>query len=139
MLHLGDYAQSPEEPAFCSIPGTGTRLLNPTPQAQEGGDGGRGGNQRVQVTIYGPLVNAVLSLQPAPSKKWCPLLNPRAGCPPGLGHLGTGGPAGERKDCCGEPAPPLAKSLLRMSPSRPPAQTASTGLQTGEGEAAGKK
>lgn len=34
-----------------------------------------------QVTIYGPLVTAVLSLWPAPSEKWRPLLNPpqRAG------------------------------------------------------------
>lgn len=73
---------SPQESAFCAIPRTGTWLLNPTPQAQEGGDGGRGGNRRAQVTIYGPLVTAVLSLWTAPSKNWGPLLNPQAGCPP---------------------------------------------------------
>ena len=73
---------NPQESAFCAIPRTGTWLLNPTPQAQEGGDGGRGGNRRVQVTIYGPLVTVVLSLRPAPSKNWGPLLKPQAGCPP---------------------------------------------------------
>ena len=60
-------------------------MLNPTPQAQEGGDGGRGGNQVAQVTIYGPLVTVVLSLRPAPSEKWRPLLTPhprRAASPP---------------------------------------------------------
>lgn len=66
----------------------------------------RGGNRRAQVTIYGPLVTAVLSPWPAPSKKWCPLLNPREGCPLGPSRLGTGGPARVRKDCCGEPASP---------------------------------
>lgn len=74
-------------------------MLNPTPQAQEGGDGGRGGNQVAQVTIYGPLVTVVLSLRPAPSEKWCPLLNPVGGLPPsprGTEPFGTGGPAGEQ-------------------------------------------
>lgn len=36
-----------------------------------------GGTPRAQVTIYGPLVIVVLSLWPAPSEKWHPLLNPQ--------------------------------------------------------------
>lgn len=67
-----------------------------------------------QVTIYGPLVTVVLSLRPAPSEKWCPLLNPLGGLPPspgGLSRLGQVAQPGsrERKDCCGEPILPLAR------------------------------
>lgn len=53
-----------------------------------------GGTPRAQVTIYGPLVIVVLSLWPAPSGNWHPLLNPQRaayGTPCRLGQVAQWG------------------------------------------------
>lgn len=113
---------SPQESAFCAIPRTGTWLLNPTPQAQEGGDGGRGGNRRAQVTIYGPLVTAVLSLWTAPSKNWGPLLNPQAGCPPRTRPFGDRWPSQGAERLLWKARPAHSQILLAsVCPAPPPA------------------
>lgn len=91
-------------------------MLNPTPQAQEGGDGGRGGNRGAQVTIYSPLVTVFLSLWPAPSQKWCPLLSSREGCPLGPSRLGQVAQLGSGKIAVENPSCPWPNPRLGMSP-----------------------
>lgn len=99
--------------SFLSIPGTKSLLLNPTPQLEKGVGGGieeEGGTPRAQVTIYGPLVIVVLSLWPAPSEKWHPLLNPqRAAC--GTPAVWDRWPSGELKMCCPHHLPFLVLTL----------------------------
>lgn len=58
-----------------------------------------GGTPRAQVTIYGPLVIVVLSLWPAPSEKWHPLLNPQRAAY-GTPTIWDRWPSGELKICC---------------------------------------
>lgn len=111
---------SPQESAFCAIPRTGTWLLNPTPQAQEAGDGGGGGNRRAQVTIYGPLVTAVLSLRPAPSRNWGPLLNPQAGCPPRTRPFGDRWPSQGAERLLWKACPARGQILLSSTCQPPP-------------------
>lgn len=62
---------------------------------------------------------------------------PRRAAPPGPGRLGTGGPARERKDCCGKHAPPAAKS---SSPRcvNPLPQAPDTSAQTSSGGQGGR-
>lgn len=72
-----------------------------------------GGTPRAQVTIYGPLVIVVLSLWPAPSEKWHPLLNPqRAAC--GTPAVWDRWPSGELKMCCPHRLPFLCPDTVRM-------------------------
>lgn len=112
------------------------------PTAQEGGDSGRGGTQRAQVTIYGLLVTVVLSLWPAPSEKWYPLLNPGrvALGPSRLGQLAQRGRERLQKSHPASPRPPLLSTPLHRcpEPGKPPVSTHFSHRKRGEVQAAAK-